>query len=320
MTDLDRRAFLRTATAVGLSGVGMLASGRCEAAERGKREFTMDLRCGAIGVRADQREAIELAHRYGFESVEPSAHFLAKLPDADLEELLADLKAKNLVWGAAGLPVNFRADEERFKQGLEQLPELARGLQRAGVSRVGTWIAPAHSSLTYLANFRQHARRLREVAHILGDHGQRFGLEYVGPKTSWTRGRHPFVHTMEETKELIAEIGRDNVGFVLDSWHWYTAQETDADLLTLTNQDVVACDLNDAPSGIPVDEQLDGSRELPAATGVIDLEGFLGALVKIGYDGPVRAEPFNKKLNALPNDEAMAATAAAMKKAFALVD
>jgi sugar phosphate isomerase/epimerase len=320
MTDLDRRAFFRTATAVGLSGLGVLVSGRSTAAERGKRKFTMDLRCGAIGVRADPREAIELAHRYGFESVEPSADFLAKLPDAELEELLADLKGKSLVWGAAGLPVNFRADEDRFREGLEQLPELARGLQRAGVSRVGTWISPVHSSLTYLANFQQHARRLREVARILGDHGQRFGLEYVGPKTSWTKGRYPFVHTMEETKELIAEIGRDNVGLVLDSWHWYTAEETGADLLTLAGKDVVACDLNDAPSGVPVDEQMDSSRELPAATGVIDLEAFLSALVKIGYDGPVRAEPFNKKLSALPNEEAMAATAAAMKKAFALVD
>ena len=320
MSELNRRGFLRTATAVGLSGVGVLACGRCAAAERGKRKFTMDLRCGAIGVRADPREAIELAHQYGFESVEPSAHFLAELSDAELEEVLAELKAKNLVWGAAGLPVDFRGDEDRFKQGLGQLPELARGLQRAGVRRVGTWISPTHLSLTYLANLRQHARRLREVAGILGDHGQRFGLEYVGPKTSWTKGRYPFVHTMAETKDLIAEIGRDNVGFVLDSWHWYTAQETEADLLTLCNQEVVACDLNDAPSGIPVEEQMDGSRELPAATGVIDLKAFLGALVEIGYDGPVRAEPFNRELNAMSNEEAMAATAAAMKKAFSLVD
>jgi sugar phosphate isomerase/epimerase len=320
MADLNRRVFLKKATAVGLAGVGMLGSRRAAAAAAGKRKFTMDLRCGAIGVRADPREAIRLAHQYGFESVEPSAHFLAGLSGGELHELLAELKAKNLVWGAAGLPVNFRGDDAKFNEGLKQLPELAQGLQRAGVSRVGTWLSPAHDSLTYLANFRQHARRLREVAKILGDCGQRFGLEYVGPKTSWTRGRHSFVHTMEETKELIAAIGRDNVGFVLDSWHWYTAHETKADLLTLANHDVVACDLNDAPAGIPVDEQRDGSRELPAATGVIDLAAFLGALVEIGYDGPVRAEPFNKELGALPNDEAMAATAAAMKKAFALVE
>ncbi|HUT89091.1 MAG TPA: sugar phosphate isomerase/epimerase family protein [Thermoguttaceae bacterium] len=320
MADLNRRGFLKTATAVGLSGVGLLASRQAAAAEGGKRKFTMDLRCGAIGVKADLREAIRLAHQYGFESVEPSAPTLAKLSDAELGELLADLKGKNLVWGAAGLPVDFRGDESKFQDDLKQLPDLAAALQRAGVTRVGTWISPTHNSLTYVANFRQHARRLHEVAKILGDCGQRFGLEYVGPKTSWTKGRYPFVHTMAETKDLLAEIGRDNVGFVLDSWHWYTAEETEADLLTLTGHDVVACDLNDAPAGIPVDEQMDGSRELPAATGVIDLAAFLGALVKIGYNGPVRAEPFNKKLLAMPNEEAMAATAAAMKKAFALVE
>ena len=39
----------------------------------------------------------------------------------------------------------------------------------------------------------------------------------------------------------------------------------------------------------------------------------------MGYDGPVRAEPFNKALNALPKEEIVAATASSMKKAFALV-
>jgi sugar phosphate isomerase/epimerase len=185
---------------------------------------------------------------------------------------------------------------------------------------VGTWISPGHGSLAYAANFKQHARRLREVARVLGDAGQRFGLEYVGPKTSWAKSPHPFIHNMAGMKKLIAAIGRPGVGFVLDSWHWYTAGETGADLLSLKNEEVIACDLNDAPAGIPVDQQIDSRRELPCATGVIPLKTFLGALVQIGYDGPIRAEPFNQQLGAMSNDEAMAATAAAMKKAFALVE
>ncbi len=320
MGDFNRRQFLQTATAMGLAGAGLSVSAVAAAAEAGRRKFTMGLRCGAIGVKADQREAIRLAHQYGFESVEPSAEFLAGLSDGELQELLADLKAKSLAWGAAGLPVDFRRDAGRFKQGIERLAQLAKGLQRAGVTRVGTWISPASKTLTYLANFRQHARRLRQVAAVLADHGQRLGLEYVGPKTSWTAAKYPFIHTMAEMKELIAEIGQDNVGFMLDSWHWYTAHETEADLLSLANHDVVACHLNDAPAGIPVDQQRDGSRALPCATGVIDLKVFLGALVKISYDGPVLAEPFDRQLNAMSNEDAMAATAAAMKKAFALVE
>ena len=163
--------------------------------------------------------------------------------------------------------MDFRGDEGPFRTGLKGLPEFAASLKRAGAGRVGTWIKPGHDRLTYLANFRQHAERLREVAAILGDHGLRFGLEYVGPKTSWTAARFPFVHTMAEMKELIAEIGRDNVGLVLDSWHWYNAGETDADIRSLSPREVVACDLNDAPAQLPIDQQRDLLRELPCATG-----------------------------------------------------
>ena len=107
---------------------------------------------------------------------------------------------------------------------------------------------------------------------------------------------------------------------MLDSWHWYTAGETAVDLRGLTNRDVVACDLNNAPRSVPVDQQRDGVRELPCATGVIDLRAFLNALAAIGYDGPVRAEPFNATVRTLPAEAAVAATARAMKHAFALLN
>ena len=139
----------------------------------------------------------------------------------------------------------------------------------------------------------------------------------MGTKTSRDRARFQFIHTMVEMKELIAEIGTGNVGVVLDSWHWTLAGDTEADLLTLRNEDIVAVDLNDAPAGIPTDQQRDGQRELPCATGVIDVAAFLKALDRLGYDGPVRCEPFNKPLNDLDNQAACAATIAALKKAVA---
>ena len=114
---------------------------------------------GSIGVRADQRESLALAHQYGFDAVEPNAEFLAGLGDSELSELLGDMQAKH--------------------------------------------------------------------------------------------------------------IGAENMGCVLDSWHWWTAGETDRELLTLHATDVVSVDLNDAPAGIPLDQQQDGKRELPCATGVI---------------------------------------------------
>lgn len=317
---LNRRHLLSQivgVSAVGFSGgmTALLASSSLSV----KRRFTMDLTGGAIGVNAAQLEAIELAARHGFESVAPDAEFLASLDKTGCEMLAAQLRQSGIVWGVAGLPVDFRRDEQTYQDGLRRLPGLAKGMQLCGVDRVGTWLKPFHEDLTYMANFRQHTRRLSEIAKILGDHGQRFGLEYVGPKTLWASSRYGFVHSMAETKELIAETGQANMGFVLDSWHWYTANETVSDLRTLSNSDIVACDLNDAPKGLAVDQQIDSQRELPAATGVIDVKAFLGALVEIGYDGPVRSEPFNASLNALDNEQACAATSAAMRKAFAFV-
>ncbi len=285
-----------------------------------KRKFSLCLACGPIGVPGDPTKLIGWASQFGFEAIEPSAPFLGKLSDLELQAYLGEMKSKHLVWGAAGLPTDFRGSDESFEQSMKSLPEFARALQRAGVTRVATWLTPGHKSLTYMANFRQHARRLREAARVLGDHGLRLGLEYVGPKTAWSASRFPFIHTMAEMKDLVAEIGRDNVGFLLDCWHWYTAQETEADLLSLKASDVVLCHLNDAPAGIPVGQQVDNRRGLPCSTGVIDVKAFLGAMIRIGYDGPVVCEPFSQELRQMPPEQALAAVAAAMKKAVALAE
>ncbi|MCS7025343.1 MAG: sugar phosphate isomerase/epimerase [Bryobacteraceae bacterium] len=283
------------------------------------RKMTIALTPGSIGVKATQAEAIELAHYYGYESVEPFATYLSTLSESEIRKTADHVQSLSLQWAAAGLPVEFRQSEEQFQEGLKMLPKHARALQVAGVTRVGTWIRPTHDTLTYRQNFDQHVRRLGAVAQILEDHGLRLGLEYVGPKLSWSAQRYPFIHTLAETKELIAALGRKNVGFVLDSWHWYTAKESVADLETLSNAQVVSVDLNDAPRGLSIDQQVDNQRELPCATGVIDVGAFLNALYRMEYDGPVRPEPFNAALRQLPKDQILSTTLEAMQKAFALI-
>ena len=314
---LSRREFFARALSLTISAAALTpAVGRGQ--PHGELKMKICLTPGSIGVTANQMEAIALAERHGFEAVEPFGGYLASLTEQAINETAAGLKAKRLVWGAAGLPVEFRQDETKFNEGMKALPKVAAALARAGVNRVGTWISPGHNSLTYLQNLRQHAHRLREVARVLKDHGHRFGLEYVGTQTSWKNRKYPFVHTMAETKDLIAEIGTGNVGLVLDSWHWWQAGDSAADILSLKNEEIVSVDLNDAPASVPKEEQKDGQRELPCATGVIDLAAFMKGLERIGYDGPARAEPFNRALNELDNETACAATIKAMRKAFEL--
>ena len=316
---MKRRHFLKS-TAIASIATPFARQRTASAQSRSaNRKMTINLVCGAIGVKASQTRAIELAAKHGFESVEAHASYLAELSDGELETLNADLKEKKLVWGTSGLSVDFRRDEDTFKRGLKDLPGLAAGLQRAGVKCVNTWIMPCHDELTYLENFKQHSNRLIKICKVLDDYDLRFGIEYVGTATLLATRKYPFLHTMAEALELVDAIGTGNAGIVLDSWHWWQAGDSIADIESLNNEDIILVDLNDAPAGIEKNLQLDGKRELPLATGTIDAKGFLNALVKIGYDGPVRAEPFNQSLRDLEDDPACKATVDSLKKAFKLI-
>lgn len=297
----------------------LMAAAAAVSARASDHGMQLHLSCGSLGIKASQKEAIDYAARFGFDVVDADGRYLAGLSDSERSQLLDYAKSKKVGWAMAGLPVDFRRDDQAFNDGMKTFPAYARALERAEVRRVTTWLAPASAERTYLINFRTHSQRLREVARVLNDSGIRFGIEYVGPKTAWASQRYPFIHTMAEMKELFADMNQPNVGFVLDSWHWYTSGESIKDILSLTGKDVVSVDLNDAPAGVPLDQQIDNKRELPAATGVIDVKGFLGSLQHIGFDGPVRAEPFNQAVRDMAPDRALEVTMTALKKAFSLV-
>ena len=319
--EITRRQFLSAGAAASIaarSAPGMLLGVEAPA-ERPKRRFSAILSLGRLGFHAGFPQSLELTVKHGFEGLDPDPSYFASLGDEGIKHLRDDLQAKNLKLGAAGLPVEFRKDEATFNDGLKKLPAAADLLHRVGVGRVSTWVLPCSNDLTYPQNFRQHAYRLRQCAQILADRGQKLGLEYVAPRTLWRSQRHPFLHTLSETKELIVAIGTNNLGIQLDSWHWFNAEETDKDLLALRGSDVVTVDLNDAPRGLSLDQYQDDHRELPVATGVIPVKDFLNALVQIGYGGPIQAEPFNAALRAMPLDQACSSASAAMRRAFSLL-
>ena len=315
---MTRRDFLAHSSAAALIPLAAPLGQTPARASVPARKFSLNLIPSFIGVSArTQADVNALAAKHGFESVEARGAELARLSADELKRVTDDLAAKKLVWGAAGLPTGVRADAATFEEELKALPALAAGLKRAGVTRIGTWISPGSDALTYNQNFKQHVARYTQVGRILDGEGLRLGLEYVGTPTLRRRPRHSFIHSMAESRELFAEIPVKNVGLVLDSWHWFTAGEGEAEILSCKPAEIVAVDLNDAPAGVAVQDLIDNQRELPATTGVIDAGLFLSTLARIGYDGPVRAEPFNAALNALDDDPACAATAEALRRAVA---
>ncbi|MDQ3328630.1 MAG: sugar phosphate isomerase/epimerase [Chloroflexota bacterium] len=272
----------------------------------------------AIGVRVrDLPEAIAAARTGGFEGVEFAVEEVAGLVEqhgADhVRGLFADAGVRPAAWS---LPTNWRGDEETWRGDLEKLPRLASVAAAIGCPRTTTWVLPSSDEREFDENYRFHVERFTPVAQILADHGCRLGLEFVGPKTMRDSQRHPFIYTMEGMLAMGAEIG-SNVGLLLDCWHWYTSGGTLEELRAVRPEQIVYIHVNDAPTGVPVEEQVDSVRALPGETGVIDITGFLQAVRAIGYDGPVTPEPFKQELGDLPSDAArLELVGAAMERVF----
>jgi sugar phosphate isomerase/epimerase len=272
-----------------------------------------NLNAPALGVQAGLAEIIDYAARYGFKGIDFSiveAQQIAEQNGLDYVRKLFD--AKQILPGSFGFPVEFRKDEAAWRDGLKALPAQAKLAADLGSLRTATWLMPAHDERDFLENFRFHVTRLRPAAEILAEYNIRLGLEFIGPRTLRAPRKHRFIYTMEGMLALAAAIDTGNVGLLLDIWHLYTSKGTTDQVRELRNQDVVVVHINDAPTGLPIDEQIDNQRALPGETGVLDIDGFLQALEAIGYDGPVTAEPFSQRVRAMQAEDAIRVTAAAV--------
>ncbi len=317
-TTISRRHFCQSAiaSAAAIPAAQLFAT---PPAPKPAVKFYKNLSGGHIGLRANQQQALDYADKYGFDSIAPNPNEFKDASNSEIRDWLGQMKQKGIRYGAAGLPVDFRKDEERFRQGLAQFPRQAAILKKLGVTRMATWILPGDNKLTYLQNFNLHKTRLRQVAEILKDNNIRLGLEFVGPRTLRARFRFPFACTQHGMLELAEATGKDNVGLLMDSWHWYTSHGTTEELLQLTNKQIVLVHVNDAPRDIDIDKQQDNNRRLPVTTGVIDLKGFVNALVKIGYDGPVECEPFDNKLRAMSDPAKLKQTIDSLNRLWELI-
>ena len=274
-----------------------------------------NLNLGALGLKASFFEAVELAKVGGFQGLDVDIFEMeGVLKTKSVGEVKNVLKQNKLKLGGWGLPVNFRKDDETFQRDLNKLPSLAKVAKTVGCLRIFTWITPFSDTLPFEEHFRLHTERLKAVAEILNDYGCVLGLEFVGPKTSWLNRKHEFIHTMDGILKLREAMRAKNVGLLLDCWHWYTSHATVDQIKKLKSHDVVYVHVNDAPSGIQVDEQVDWVRRLPGETGVINIAEFLKALKQIGYDGPVTPEPFDKSLTEMSVQEAVKKVGKAMDK------
>lgn len=268
---------------------------------------------GLLGIKQTFLDSLELAARAGFSGVDTGAGQLAALSDAQIETATARFQALELRPGYFGFDLApLTAPDEAWHSAVERCPLAASNARKLGYTRATAVVLPFGETRDFDENFAFHVERLRQITPILRENGVSLGLEYVAPLTRRAAYAHHFVHDLRGMLKLIEAVGAPNLGLLLDSFHWFCAGETTEQIAALSASQIVAVHLNDAIKDRPRDEQVAFERELPGASGEIDLAGFMAAIKATGYDGPLTCEPMNKTLNELDDEVAAARTSEAM--------
>jgi len=218
---------------------------------------------------------------------------------------------RGLVPGSAGVPVNWQGPDEQFQADLAALPAKLDLCREVGLTRLQTWVPPRWNG-TYQEAAGFCAERLGATADVLDRWGMRFGLEFVAPQGNFVERPFKFISTMPEMLHFIDQLGRENVGLLVDTYHLYVGESTAADLAALPPDMIVQFHINDAYPGVPRPQLEDLKRLLPGQ-GAIPLVPLLLALRSTGYAWTVSVETFSEEVKAL-------GPVAAARKAKAALD
>ena len=259
------------------------------------------------------KELAPLAKAAGFQALSAQGSNIHVLDDEnERREAAALMRDLGLGWGLMPMTADFyhwALDDENFEAALERLRRRAEVARELGVTHAYNHVWPT-SPRPFDENFEWTVQRVRRVGSVMRDAGVRYGLEFLGPHELRTLQPHEFVHSLSGVL-AIADAADAEVGIAFDTYHWYCSNNGAQDDLMWMAQHtdrLVAVHMNDAPAGIPWNEQKDMRRCLPLETGVIDARRILNVLRSHPNDAPYMVEPFEphcSRLHALPAEDAV---------------
>jgi 2-keto-myo-inositol isomerase len=129
----------------------------------------------------------------------------------------------------------------------------------------------------------ESVRVLNELCDISGRHGVTLAFEFLG-QTDCS------VQTLDLAHEIVRESGRENLGLVIDSFHFYAGGSTVEMIEALDPKLIQIFHINDAED-LPRDQLEDRHRLLPGL-GILPLAEIVSAFRLIGYDKVASVEIF----------------------------
>jgi len=137
---------------------------------------------------------------------------------------------------------------------------------------------------------------LKELSDLAEPYGVKIALEFVG---------HPqcTVNTFDQAYDIVEAVDRENVGLVLDAFHFHAMGSDLEDLKKADGSKIFIFHIDDTED-FPIGFLTDEDRVWPGL-GAIDLESILTILNEKGYSGPASVEIFRPEYYQLDPEEAI---------------
>ncbi|HMQ03481.1 MAG TPA: sugar phosphate isomerase/epimerase [Pyrinomonadaceae bacterium] len=241
---------------------------------------------GATTMKADLETDIRSAAAAGFELVELRSNKLYEYLDT---HSLDDLKALLNETGVAVLSINtlehitWRSEEDyaEIKKECAKLSAISAEIGCPYVLSVPG--ALRQGPKTDDETIEESVRVLNELADIAEPHGIKLGFEFLGEAGN-------SVTTLDLGSRITDLVGRDSVGNVIDTYHFYAGSSSWEALEKLDPRKLFIFHINDAED-LPKD-QLNDSKRLYPGLGVLPIARMKETLDRIGYKGPASIEIF----------------------------
>ena len=241
---------------------------------------------GATTMTADLETDIRSAGAAGYDLVELRSN---KLYDYLKTHTTADLKALLDEVGVGVLSINtlehitWRSQEDyaAIKDECAKLSEISAAIGCPYVLAVPGALRQGPKSEQETID--ESVRVLNELADIAEPFGVRIGFEFLGEAGN-------SVQTLDLGSRIVDLVGRESVGNVMDTYHFYAGGSSFDAIDRLDPRKLFILHINDAED-LPK-EQLNDSKRLYPGLGILPIKEIKQRLDNIGYDGPVSIEIF----------------------------
>ena len=240
---------------------------------------------GATTMRADLTTDIRAASAAGYELIEIWAaklrEFLKTNTVADLKNLLTENNLKPYSINSIE-HITFRNPQDygKIKAEAEELSRIAAEINCPYVVVVPGKL-PENTSEEEI--IEESVKVLNELADIAGKYNVGLAFEFLGQADC-------SVQTLDLDKKIIERVNRENVGLVIDTFHFYAGNSTFEAIETLDPKKLFIFHINDAED-LPKENLTDAHRLYPGE-GVLPIREIKERFDRIGYDRMVSIEIF----------------------------